>query len=283
MTETNLLQKAEKFAALHAAEGTFVLPNPWDVGSARILAALGFEALATTSAGYSFSRGISTAIGAVDRDEALAHAAEIIAATNLPVSADFENGYGDDPEDVAETVRRAAEVGLCGCTIEDAAGVADKPLYDQTHAIERIAAGAEAAASLGRPFMLCARAEGYLYGQAEFDEILERLQGYEKVGADVLYAPGLPDLDAIRTVCQSVSKPVNVVAGMGLHGVTVSQLAEAGVKRISVGASLARTALGALIDTATAIRDHGDLSAFETAAAGADLARLIREGRERQG
>jgi 2-methylisocitrate lyase-like PEP mutase family enzyme len=282
MPSASLSDRANAFADLHARDGIFVLPNPWDVGSARMLAALGFDALATTSAGFAFSKGVGAAVGVVDRDTALAHAAEIVGATNLPVSADLENGFGHAPEDVAETVRRAGEVGLCGCTIEDVTGDRDKPIYEQSHAIERIAAGVEAARALGRPFMLTARAENYLFGRPDFDETLARLQGYEKVGADVLYAPGLPDIDAIATACRSVGKPVNVVAGIGLAGVTLGQLADAGVKRVSVGSSLARVAFGAFVEVATAIRDVGDFSAFETAATFADLGRLIKDGRNRE-
>ena len=216
--------KAEKFAALHRREKAFILPNPWDVGSAKMLTALGFEALATTSAGFAFSIGRGTAIGEISRDEALDHAASIIAATPLPVSADLENGYGHKPEDVAETVRLAAQIGLAGCTIEDTTGDRDKPIYKKTHAIERIAAAVEVVRGLDRPFMLTARAENYLFGIRDFDDTLARLQGYEAVGADVLYAPGLPDLEAIAVVCKAVSKPVNVVAGIGLPGVTLDEL-----------------------------------------------------------
>jgi 2-methylisocitrate lyase-like PEP mutase family enzyme len=276
-------EKATVFADLHQRDGIFVLPNPWDVGSARMLAALGFEALATTSAGFAFSQGVGAFVGVVDRDRAIAHAADIVGATVLPVSADLENGFGHTPEDVAETVRRAGEVGLCGCTIEDATGDRDKPIYDRNHAVERIAAGVEAARSLNRPFMLTARAENYLFGRPDFDETLGRLQGYEKVGADVLYAPGLPDVAAIRTVCQTVTKPVNVVAGIGLAGVSLSDLAAAGVKRVSVGSALARVAFGAFVDAANAIRDNGDFGAFESAATFADLGRLIRQGSKGEG
>jgi 2-methylisocitrate lyase-like PEP mutase family enzyme len=257
-------------------------PNPWDIGTAKILAALGFEALATTSAGYAFSRGRVDWVGEVDRDEALAHAREIVQATALPVSADLENGFGDSPETVAETIRLAAAAGLAGCTIEDTSGDREKPIYDKSLAIERIAAGAEAVANLGRRFALTARAENYLHGRPDFDDTLARLTGYEAVGADVLYAPGLPGLDSIRQVCASVSKPVasvskpvNVVAGIGLAGVTLTELEQAGVTRVSVGSSLARTALGAMLGAAQEIQDHGTFTAFESAASFSEIERLI--------
>ncbi len=275
MTEVENPKKAELFKALHERDRIFVLPNPWDIGTAKILAALGFEALATTSAGYAFSRGHIDWVGEISRDEALAHAREIVDATPLPVSADLENGFGDSPEAVAETVQRAAEIGLAGCTIEDTSGNRDKPIYDKSLAIERIAAGVEAAASLDHAFMLTARAENYLHGRPDFDDTLERLIGYETAGADVLYAPGLPDLDAIRQVCASVAKPVNVVAGIGLKGVTLADLEQCGVRRVSLGSSLARTALGAMLNASMEIRDRGTFTAFETAASFSEIEKLI--------
>lgn len=275
MSEMETAGKAKLFHALHERGRIFVLPNPWDIGTAKILAALGFEALATTSAGYAFSRGRVDWVGEVDRDEALAHAREIVQATALPVSADLENGFGDSPETVAETIRLAAAAGLAGCTIEDTSGDREKPIYDKSLAIERIAAGAEAVANLDRRFALTARAENYLHGRPDFDDTLARLTGYEAVGADVLYAPGLPGLDSIRQVCASVSKPVNVVAGIGLAGVTLTELEQAGVTRVSVGSSLARTALGAMLGAAQEIRDHGTFTAFESAASFSEIERLI--------
>ena len=278
MPEVETADKANRFHALHKRGRIFVLPNPWDIGTAKILAALGFEALATTSAGYAFSQGRVDWVGEVGRDEALAHAREIVQATSLPVSADLENGFGESPETVAETVKLAAAMGLAGCTIEDTSGDPEKPIYDKNLAIERIAAGAEATAKLDRRFILTARAENYLHARPDLDDTLERLTGYEAVGADVLYAPGLPDLDSIKKVCASVTKPVNVVAGIGLAGVTLAELEQAGVTRVSVGSSLARTALGAMLGAAQEIRDHGTFTAFESAASFSEIEQLIRSG-----
>tara|TARA_R100000005_G_scaffold95806_1_gene78895 strand:- start:25377 stop:26237 length:861 start_codon:yes stop_codon:yes gene_type:complete len=269
-------EKAELFKALHQRQKAFILPNPWDAGSAKMLTALGFEALATTSAGYAFSSGKGTAIGEISREEALDHAAGILAATSLPVSADFENGYGHKPEDVAETVRRAAEIGLAGCTIEDTTGDPNNPIYDRGQAIERIAAAAEVVAGLDRPFMLTARAENYLFGRPDFADTLARLQGYEAVGADVLYAPALPDLETIATVCREVSKPVNIVAGIGLPGITIAELEKVGVRRISVGSAFARLAFGAMVSAAREIRETGSFAPFQSAATFASLEKLIR-------
>lgn len=278
MSEMETADKAEVFHALHERGRVFVLPNPWDIGTAKILAALGFEALATTSAGYAFSRGRIDQVGALGRDEALAHASEIVQATALPVSADLENGFGESPETVAETIRLAAAAGLAGCTIEDTSGDREKPIYDKSLAIERIAAGAEAAAGLSRRFLLTARAENFLHGRPDLDDTLARLTGYEAVGAGVLYAPGLPGLEAIREVCATVSRPVNVVAGIGLQGVTLAELEQAGVTRVSTGSSLARTALGAMLGAALEIRDQGAFTAFEAAASFSEIERLICSG-----
>ena len=275
MAEVMIHKKAEIFQMLHLRDRIFVLPNPWDIGTAKILTALGFEALATTSAGYAFSRGRLDQTGDLVRHEALSHAREVVEATPLPVSADLENGFGDSPEAVAETVRGAAEVGLVGCTIEDTTGNPDKPIYDKSLALERIAAGVEAAESLNHPFMLTARAENYLHGRPDIDDTLERLVGYESVGANVLYAPGLPDIDTIRQVCTAVSKPVNVVAGIGLKGVTLADLERCGVRRVSTGSSLARTALGAMLRAAKEIRDGGTFAAIELAASSTEIKKLI--------
>lgn len=251
------------FRDLHQRPGAFVIPNPWDVGSARILAGMGFEALATTSAGFAFSRG--RADGEVSREEALAHCREIVAATPLPVSADLENGFGDRPEDVAETIRLARETGLAGASIEDFTGDPERPIFDFTLAVERITAAVEAARAITPDFVLTARAENFLFGQHDLDDTLRRLQAFEAAGADVLYAPGLKDIETIRTVCDAVSKPVNVV--MGLPGATLSEddLASAGVKRISVGSSLARLVYGDLIAAAEEIRERGTFTFAEGA------------------
>ncbi len=267
--------KAERFSELHQREQLFVLPNPWDIGSARMLAALGFEALATTSAGYAFAKGKLDSIGSVTREEALAHAKEIVQATVLPVSADLENGYGDSPEAVQQTIYMAAEAGLVGCTIEDTTGSASEPIYDKSFAIERIAAAVEAVNALDFPFMLTARAENYLHGRPDLADTIERLQGYESVGANVLYAPGLPDVKTIKSICESVSKPVNVVAGIALRGVSVSDLQHCGVQRISTGSSLARTAIGSMLDAARHILSEGRFDAFESAASFKEIESLI--------
>lgn len=282
MNKVNATQSALAFKALHEAGGIFVLPNPWDIGSAKMLAALGFKALATTSAGFAFSRGRADYVGATNREEALAHALEIVNATSLPVSADLENGFGDSPETVAQTVTQAAEIGLAGCTIEDTTGNPDKPIYDASLAIERIAAGVEAVARLDRPFMLTARAENYLHGRPDLDDTMLRLSGYEKVGAQVVYAPGLPNLDVVRQVCESVSVPVNVVTGIGLQGVTVAELKACGVRRVSVGSSLARTAIGAMLRAAREIQGQGTFSAFEEAASFGEIDGLIRRADNQQ-
>ena len=274
----NQHEKAGVFAALHQREALFVLPNPWDVGSAKMLAGLGFEALATTSAGYAFSQGKLDRIGFTQRDEMLKHAREIVQATHLPVSADLENGYGDSPEAVQQTILAAADAGLVGCTIEDTTGLFDKPIYDKSFAIERIAAAVETVASLDFPFMLTARAENYLHQRPDLEDTLARLQGYESVGADVLYAPGLPDIDTIKTICSSVNKPVNVVAGIALRGVSVQALEQAGVQRVSVGSSLARTAIGAMLTASKSLLEEGSFAAFEDAASFAQIEKLIELG-----
>jgi 2-methylisocitrate lyase-like PEP mutase family enzyme len=248
-------EKGATFQALHQGPGAFVIPNPYDAGTARILTALGFTALATTSAGFAFSIGRRD--GAITRAEALAHCRVIVDATALPVSADLENGFGAAPETVAETVRLAAEAGLVGCSIEDSSGDAARPIYDIGHAVERVAAAVAAARSLGFPFMLTARAENFLHGRADLDDTIRRLQEFEKVGADVLYAPGLRDLPTIRAVCAAVSRPVNVLMGSKGMAIPVADLAAAGARRISVGGALAGAALGAFLRAAHEIKDHG--------------------------
>jgi len=248
-------QKAEAFRALHQRDGAFIIPNPWDIGTARLLAHLGFEALATTSAGYAFSVGRQD--NAIGRDETMEHARAIVSATDLPVSADLENAFADDPEMVAETFRLAAATGLAGGSVEDATARPDDPIYGHELAAERVRAAAEVTHALPFPFMLTARAENYLVGRRDIKDTIKRLQAYQEAGADVLYAPGLTSRDDIAAVVGSVDRPVNVV--MGLQGVQLSlgELSEIGVKRISVGSALSRAALGAFLRAAREMREHG--------------------------
>jgi 2-methylisocitrate lyase-like PEP mutase family enzyme len=248
-------QKYKAFKALHERAGTFVIPNPWNAGTAKILTALGFEALATTSAGYAFSIGQEDSASDLTRDGTLDNAKEIVEATVLPVSADLQNGFGPSPETCSETVRLASSIGLAGGSIEDATGHPSVPIYDFQLAVERVEAAAETAQT--HQFLLTARAENYLHGRPNLDDTIRRLQSFADAGADVLYAPGLTTLEAIREVCSSVSKPVNVL--MGFQGATfsVEELAAAGVKRISVGGSLARAALGAFLHAAREVKEKG--------------------------
>ncbi|MFV2093316.1 MAG: oxaloacetate decarboxylase, partial [Hyphomicrobiales bacterium] len=229
----------------------------WDAGSARLLAHLGFEALATTSAGFAFSLGRPDGIGHISRAEALAHARDIVAATPLPVSADLENGYGDAPETVAETVRQAAQAGLCGCTIEDTTGDDDSPIYDFSLAVERISAAVEAAGNVPGGFVLTARSENFLHGRPDLADTIARLQAFEAAGAHVLYAPGLPDLASMRAVVEATSKPVNVVMGLAGSSITLADLTEIGIARVSTGSALARAALGEFLRAAREIRQTG--------------------------
>ena len=266
-------EKAERFRALHDAPGIFVIPNPWDVGSARMLAGLGFQALATSSAASAVAIGKRD--GQLTRDEALAHARSIVAAVGLPVSADLEKGFGDAPEAVAETVRLAAEAGLVGCTIEDSTGRAESPLYEFGLAVERIAAGAEAARSLDFPFLLTGRAHNLLYGAPDLDETVRRLKAYERAGADVLMAPGLPNLEAVRAVCQAVSKPVNFMAGIKGKSFSVAELAAAGVRRISLATSLYRAAMTGFVTAAREVLDAGTFVFLDGVAATGELVELM--------
>ena len=244
--------KAKSFRMLHTRPGAFVIANPWDAGTARILTSLGFEALATTSAGLAFALGRKD--GAATRDETLENARAIADATSLPVSADLENGFGHAPEVAAETIRLAAARGLVGASIEDATGDRDHPIYDFAHAVERIAAVAEAARSQPFPFMLTARAENFLHGRPDLQDTIRRLQAFEKAGADVLYAPGLPSIEAIREVCRAVSRPVNALGGATF---SLRELADAGAKRVSLGSSLSRAALGSFVRAAREILETG--------------------------
>jgi len=251
-------EKGERFRALHARPGAFVIPNPWDAGTAKILAGLGFEALTTTSAGLAFSLGRPDGAGAVTREEALANARAIVDATELPVAADLENGYGHAPEDAAETIRLAGEAaGLVGGSIEDATGDPQRPIYDFQHAVERVAAAAGAARALPFPFVLVGRAENFLHGRPDLDDTIRRLHAFEAAGADALFAPGLTRAEDIRTVCAAVGKPVNVVMGLRGAAFSVAELAALGVRRISVGSALSRAALGELVRSAREIRERG--------------------------
>ncbi|HET9324647.1 MAG TPA: isocitrate lyase/phosphoenolpyruvate mutase family protein [Gaiellaceae bacterium] len=247
-------EKAEAFRALHSGE-PFVIPNPWDAGSARLLAALGFRALATTSSGFAFTLGRPD--GGATLDEVAAHIAELDAATPLPVSADLENGYGADPESAAEAIRRAAEAGAVGGSIEDYDPSGH--LYELPHAVERVSAAVEAARGLDFPFTLTARAENHIRGNPDLDDTIRRLQAFEDVGADVLYAPGLASVDEIRAICSDVSAPLNVLARPNL---TFQDIADAGAQRVSVGGSLTWAAVNGFLDAARAIRERGDFSSL---------------------
>ena len=250
-------EKAAAFRALHARPGAFIIPNPWDAGTARLLAALGFEALATTSLGLANSLGRPDGANAVSRREVLDNCRAIAEATDLPVNADLENGYAHEPRPAAEMIRLAAEAGVVGGSIEDATGEPGRPIYDFNFAVERVQAAVEVARALPVPFMLTARAENLLHGRPDLDDTIRRLQAFEKVGADVLYAPGVRDLATIRTVASSVSKPLNVVMSAADPSLTAAQLAEAGVKRISVGGALSRLALAAFLKGAREMKDAG--------------------------
>ncbi len=272
------LEKGERFRALHEGPGAFVIPNPWDAGTARILAHLGFQALTTTSAGLAFSLGRRDGAGEVSRAEALANARAVVEATDLPVAADLENGFGPRPEDAAETIRQAGAVGLVGGSIEDSSGDAGHPIYDLGHAVERVAAAAEAARSLPFPFVFVARAENFLHGRPDLDDTIQRLQAFEAAGADALFAPGLASAEQIRTVCASVGKPVNVLMGGRGPSLSVAQLAALGVRRISVGSALSRAALAAVVRAAEELRGPGTFGWAEAALPMAEATRLVTRG-----
>lgn len=258
--------RAEAFKALHERDGAFVMANPWDAGSARLLASLGFEALATTSAGLAFSLGRPDAEGALNLDETLQNAGVIVNATPLPVAADLENGFGDTPQHCADAILRAAEIGLVGGSIEDASSIAEAPIYDFELSVARVREAVRAARSLPFPFTLCARAENLLHGRMDLNDTIARLQAYADAGADVLYAPGLRTAEQVRKVVEAVApKPLNVLMGMAGVALGVAELEELGVKRISVGSSLARAALGGLQRAALEIRDQGTFTYGEQA------------------
>jgi 2-methylisocitrate lyase-like PEP mutase family enzyme len=252
------IDRGGEFRRLHEADGLFVIPNPWDVGSARILAGLGFTALATTSAGMAF--GMGRAEGGVSVAETLEHCRALVEATPLPVSADLEKGFGDTPQAVAETVLAAAQTGLAGLSIEDYSGNPQDPIYAFDAAVERVAAAAQACRSLSRDLVFTARAENFLWGRPDLDDTIRRLQAFSEAGADVLYAPGLPDLDSIRRVCAEVDKPVNVVAGLPGPRFRLDELADAGVKRVSIGGAFARAAYGSLVSAAREINERGSFT-----------------------
>lgn len=266
--------KAERFRALHLREGAFIIPNPWDVGSARLLAALGFEALATTSSGFAYSLG--RVDGEVTLEEHLEHCRALCAATDLPVSADLENGYADDPKSVAKAITLAGDAGVVGGSIEDYSGNDSQSIYDSGLAVERVAAAVEAARALPHAFTLTARAENLLRGRDDLDDTIRRLQSFEAAGADVLYAPGLTSLDQVRAVTASVEKPVNVLATM-LAGVTLEQLAQAGAKRISIGGALARAALAPVLSAAAEMLDEGSFGWTSELASSAKIEGLFRK------
>ena len=269
------MEKFRTFQALHDRRGAFVMPNAWDAGSARMLAHLGFEAIATTSAAYAFSAGKRDSFAGLSRDEILENAAAIVGACALPVSADLEDGFGAAPKACGETVRLALDLGLVGGAIEDATGDDGCPIYEFDIAVERIAAAVEAAAD--KPFLVTARAENYLYGRPDLGDTIRRLQAFSEAGADVLYAPGLPDLEAIQTVCREVDRPVNVVMGLSGLQATVRELSEAGVARISTGGSLARAGWGAVWRAAQEMLESGSFSYASEAMPDADMARLMSQ------
>ncbi len=248
-------EKGETLRALHARESAFIIPNPWDVGTARLLAGLGFEALATTSAGYAYSLGVPDS--RVGRERMLEHVAAIAAATDLPVSADLENGYADDPETAAETLRRAAAAGVVGGSIEDSTGRPDEPIYDLGLAVERVRAAVAAVRSLPFPFTLTARSENFVAGRPDLADTIRRLQAYQEAGADVLFAPGIAGRDDIAAVVAAVDRPVNVVMGLQGGSLSLRELSELGVRRVSIGSALSRAALGAFLRAAREMREHG--------------------------
>ncbi len=265
------MDKGKIFRDLHAS--AFIIPNPWDIGTAKLLTSFGFKALATTSAGFAFSRGLPD--GGVGFEAMIAHCKELVGATHLPVSADLEKGKGDSAERAAETIFAAEAAGLAGCSIEDFSGEADKPIYDFSHAVERVAAAAEAARALKRDFVFTARAENFLHGRPDLDDTIRRLQAFEKAGADVLYAPGLGDLDTVRAVCSAVSKPVNVLA---VPGFSLAALAEAGAKRISVGSKLTNYAFGMLERASREMLEKGTFEFSREAMAFARLQAMFSTG-----
>ena len=271
MTQT---EKGKIFRALHQGTGAFLLPNPWDIGTARLLAALGYQALATTSAGHAFSRGQQD--NTLSRGTVMEHVASIVSATDLPVSVDLGNGFGDGPEEVAHTISLVAAAGAVGGSIEDATGRPDEPIYQEELAIERIRSASKIARTLSFPFTLTARCENFLVGVTDLDATIRRLQAYEQAGADVLYAPGLTTRADIAAVAGSLTRPLNVL--MGLEGCRLMQaeLSAIGVKRISVGSALSRVALGAFLRAAREMRDHGTFTFADQAISSREITALFR-------
>lgn len=266
-------EKGKTFRALHERNGAFIIPNPWDIGTARLLAYLGFEALATTSAGFAFSVGQRD--NTIDRDRMIRHVADIVSATDLPVSADLENGFGDSPETVAETIRLAAATGLVGGSIEDSTKHPGHPIYELEHAVERVRAAAEVARALPFSFTLTARAENYLVGRPDLKDTIKRLQAFQEAGADVLYAPGLTNKQDIASVVSSVDHPVNVVVGLQGGQLSLTELSEIGVKRISVGSALSRAALGAFLRAAREMQAHGTFTFADEAASYGEISAMF--------
>lgn len=269
------IAKFKQFKVLHQGEGAFVIPNPWDAGTARILTQMGFAALATTSAGYAFTVGRRDSLAGLGRTELLNNAQAIVEATDLPVSGDLEDGFGAAPETCGETIGLAIQAGLVGGCIEDATGNADDPIYGVEQAVDRIKAAVQAARDKG--FLLTARAENYLWGRPDLADTIKRLQLFSEAGADVLYAPGLPDLEAIKTVCQEVDKPVNVVMGLQGTNYSVRELSDAGVKRISVGGSFARAALGEFMRAAQEVMHEGTFTYSDKAISSDDITRMMSD------
>jgi len=267
-------EKGRAFRELHERDTAFIIPNPWDVGTARLLAHLGFEALATTSAGYAFSVGQRD--NTIGRDEMMAHVSAIVSATDLPVSADLENGFGDDPGTVAETIRLAAATGLVGGSIEDVTNRTDNLIYESALAVERIRAAAEVVRSLPFPFTLTGRAENYLVGRLDLKDTIMRLQAYQEAGADVLYAPGITNKDDIAAVVSSVDRPVNVVMGLQGARLSLAELSEIGVRRVSVGSALSRAALGAFLRAARGMREFGTFEFSDEAVSFRDISAMFQ-------
>ncbi|RYF38639.1 MAG: isocitrate lyase/phosphoenolpyruvate mutase family protein [Comamonadaceae bacterium] len=266
--------KAAALQALHQSATAFIIPNAWDAGSARLLQGLGFAALATSSGAAAMALGRRD--GQLNREEAIAHGRALAQAVDIPVSADLENGFGDSPQDAALTIRMAGEAGLAGGSIEDSNGSTDQPLYDIQHAADRVAAAVEAAKSLGFPFQLTARAENFFRGRPDLDDTIARLQAYEKAGADVLFAPALPDLAAVRAVCSAVTKPVNFMVAIPGKSFTVGELQAAGVRRISLATSLYRAAMSGLLDAAREAKERGTFTYLEKGSPTSELIKLMK-------